>query len=165
MDEEEYIRKAEGLLKEKTYKIIPTDPTNRQQNKLIQILEKIKEEGGMNESTYKKMYPTGSGIPKFYRLPKIHRAGLPLRPIVSSKGSVPYDTAKELARILNPLAGRTTYSVQNTKDFVGQVKKITLLQDEGIISYDVKVLFTSVPIEPAINIIQQLLENDPRTTT
>ena len=118
MDKEEYIGEAEELLKEKTYKIIPTDPTNRQKNKLIQILKKIKEEGGMNESTYKKMYPTGAGIPKFYVLPKILKAGVPLRPIVSSRGSVSYDTAKELARILKPLAGRTAYSVQNTKDFV-----------------------------------------------
>ena len=160
MDKEEYIRKAKDLLKEKTYKIIPTDPTNRQKNKLIQILKKIKEEGGMNELTYKQMYPTSVGIPKFYGLPKIHKAGVPLRPTVSSRGSVSYDTAKELARILKPLAGRTTYSVQNTKDFVDQVKNIKLLQDECIISCDVKVLFTSVPIEPAIKIIQQHLEDD-----
>ena len=53
MDKEEYIGKAE-LLKEETYKIIPTDPTNRQKNKLIQILKKIKEEGGVNEETHKK---------------------------------------------------------------------------------------------------------------
>ena len=93
MDKEEYIGKAEELLKEKTYKIIPTDPTNRQKSKLIQILKKIKEEGGMNESTYKKIYPTSAGIPKFYGLPKIHKAGVPLRPIVSSRGSVSYNTA------------------------------------------------------------------------
>ena len=49
LDKDEYIRKAEELLKEKTYKIIPTDPTNRQKNRLIQILKKIKEEGGMSE--------------------------------------------------------------------------------------------------------------------
>ena len=96
LDKDEYIRKAEELLKEKTYKIIPTDPTNRQKNRLIQILMKIKEEGGMSETTYKKVYPAGAGIPKFYGLPKIHKAGVPLRPIVSSRGSVSYNTAKEL---------------------------------------------------------------------
>ena len=63
LDKDEFIRKAEELLKEKTYKIIPTDPTNRQKNRLIQILKKIKEEGGMSETTYKKIYPTGAGIP------------------------------------------------------------------------------------------------------
>ena len=110
----------------------------------------------MNESTYKKMYPTGAGIPKFYGIPKIHKAGVPLRPIVSSRRSVSYNTAKELARILKP----STYSVHNTKDFVDQIKDIKLLPDECIISYDVKALFTSVPIEPAIKIIQQHLEDD-----
>ena len=146
-------------MKEKTYKIIPTDPTNRQKNKLIQILKKIKEEGGMSETTYKKIYPTGAGIPKFYGLPKIHKAEVPLRPIVSSRGSVAYNIAKELARILKPLAGRTTYSVHNTKDFVDQIKNIKLQSDECIISYDIKALFTSVPIEPTIKIIKQHLEN------
>ena len=160
MDKEEYIEKAEELLKEKTYKITPTDPNNRQKNKLIQVLKKIKEEGGMSETTYKKFYPTGAGTPKFYGLPKIHKAGIPLRPIVSSRGAVSYNTAKELARIFKPLAGRTTYSVQNTKDFAEQIKNIKLLSDECIIAYDVKALFTSVPIEPAIKIIKQHLEND-----
>ena len=160
LDKEEYIKKAEELLQEKTYKIIPTDPTNRQKNKLIQILKKIKEGGGMSETTYKKVYPTGAGIPKFYGLPKIHKAGVPLRPIVSSRGSVSYNIAKELARILKPLAGRTIYSVHNTQDFAEQMKTIKLMPDECIISYDVKALFTSVPIEPSIKIIKQHLEND-----
>ena len=44
--------------------IIPTDPTNRQKNRWIQIPKKIKEEG-MSETTYKKVYLTGAGIPKF----------------------------------------------------------------------------------------------------
>ena len=68
--------------------------------------------------------------------------------------------SKELARILKPLVGRTTYSIQNTKDFAEQVKNTKLQADECIISYDVKALFTSVPIEPAIKIIQQHLEQD-----
>ena len=64
-----------------------------------------------------------------------------------------------VARILKPLAGRSTFSVQNTMDFVEQVKNIKLLPHECIVSYDVKALFTSVPIKPAINIIKQLLED------
>ena len=77
-----------------------------------------------------------------------------------SRGSVAYGTAKELARILKPLAGRSPYSVQNAKDFVEQVKNINLQSDECIIFYNGKELFTSVPIEPAIKIIQQHLEDD-----
>ena len=71
----------------------------------------------MNEDTYKKMYHTGAGIPKSYGLPKIHKEGVPLRPIISCRGAVSYETAKELARILKPLVGKSTYNVQNTRDF------------------------------------------------
>ena len=160
MDKEDYINKSQDLLKEDTYRVIPEDPTSKQKNKLILLLKKIKNEGGISEEKYKNMYPTGAGISKFYGLPKVHKAGVPLRPIVSSRGSVTYNTSKELARILKPLAGRSTFIVQNTMDFVEQVKNIKLQPQECIISYDVKALFTSVPIKPAINIIKQLLEDD-----
>ena len=44
---------------------------------------------------------------KFYGLPKIHKPDTPLRPIVSSCGSVTYGVAKELAKILKPLVGKS----------------------------------------------------------
>ena len=49
---------------------------------------------------------------------------------------------------------------ENTKDFIHQLKELKLQQDETIISYDVKALFTSVPIQPVLNIIRNRLEND-----
>ena len=97
---------------------------------------------------------------KFYGLPKIHKPGIPWRPIVSSTGTATYNTAKELARILKPLVGMSTHHVQNTRDFVEQLKEVRLKQGECIISYDVAALFTSVPIQPVVNIIQQRLAND-----
>ena len=95
MDKEDYIKKAEDLLNQPIYKLIPADPTTRQKNKLINLLMNIKAEGGINDETYKRMYPTGAGSPKFYGLPKIHKAGTPLRPIISSRGTVTCGTAKE----------------------------------------------------------------------
>ena len=106
------------------------------------------------------MYPTGAGSPKFYGPPKIHKQDTPLRPIVSSTGTVSYNTSKELANILKPLVGWTTHHLKNTKDFIEQIKDVKLLPDETIISYDIKALFTSVPIQPVINIIKNKLEND-----
>ena len=159
MDKEEYMKKAEELLSQGTYKITPAVPTTKQ-NKLILLLKNIKAEGGMNEEKYKKLYPTGAGIPKFYGLPKIHKEGVPLRSIVSSRGAVSYETAKELARILKLLVGKSPYNVHNTRDFVQQMKNIQLQQEECIISYDVKALCTSVPIEPAIETIKKHLEDD-----
>ena len=80
--------------------------------------------------------------------------------MVSSTGTVTYNTAKELAKILKPLVGMSTHHVHNTKDFVEQLKDVRLKQGECIISYDVTALVTSVPIQPVMNIIQQKLVND-----
>ena len=106
------------------------------------------------------MYPTGCVPSKFYGLPKIHKPDTPLRPIVSSCGSVTYGVAKELAKILKPLVGKSPHHINSTQDFVEQVKHITLAPEECLSSYDVSALFTSVPIDPALNIIKDLLEKD-----
>ena len=113
MDKEEYTRKAEELLSQPSYKNIPTDPTNKYKNKLITLLKKIKTEGGIDEATYRRLYPTGASPLKFYGLPKVHRSGMPFRPIVSSIGSVTYETSKELSRILKPLVGRSHHAEQS----------------------------------------------------
>ena len=160
MDKEEYIQKSEELLRQPTYKILPTDPTTKHKNKLISLLKTFKAEGGINETTYRMLYPTGAGSPKYYGLPKVHQEGMPLRPIVSSVGSVTYETAKELSRILKPLVGRSPHHVKNTKDFIHSLEGTQLKPDDCMVSCDVKALVTSVPIHPAINNIKKHLEED-----
>ena len=160
IDKEEYIRKAEELLRQPTYKPIPTDPTNKYKNMLISLLKKIKTEGGIDEVTYRRLYPTGASPLKFYGLSKVHKTGMPLRPKVSSLRTVTYETSKELSRILKPLVGRSPYQVQNNKEFIQQLEDIKLRSDDIIMSYDVKALFTSVSIKPALKIIKKLLEED-----
>ena len=97
---------------------------------------------------------------KIYGLPKIHKPGTPLRPIVSSCGSATYGVAKELAKILKPLVGKSPHHITSTQDFVEQAKQIKLKPGEFLSSYDVTALFTSVPIDPALNIIKDLLDKD-----
>ena len=72
-----------------------------------------------------------------------------------------YGVAKELAKILKPLVGKSPHHINSTQDFVGQVRHITLVQGECLSSYDVSALFMSVPIDPALKIIKDLLEKDP----
>ena len=98
--------------------------------------------------------------PKFYGLPKIHKPDTLLRPIVSNQGSVTYRVAKELTKILKPLVGKSPHHIHSAQHFVEQANKVTLLPGECLSSYDVTDLFTSVPIDPALGIINDLLEKD-----
>ena len=159
MNKEDYEKKAEELLSQTTYNNINNDPTTRYKNKLINLLKTIKTQEEISEALYKKLYPTGAGVPKFYGLPKIHKKETPLRPIVSSIGSVSYATSKELTRILKPLVGRSPHHVHNNQDLLEDLKSLKLEKDECLMSFDVKALFTSVPIQPAIQVIKKLLED------
>ena len=106
------------------------------------------------------MYPMGCTSPKFYGLPKIHKTNIPLRPIVSSRGSVTSGVAKVLAKTLKPLVGKSPHHIQSTKDFVDRISKVTLQPRECLCSYDVTALFTFVPVDPALEIMRDLLEED-----
>ena len=57
--------------------------------------------------------------------------------------------------------GQSPYQVQNNQEFLHELKDQTLGPEDIIMSYDVKALFTSVPIQLAIDIIVKLLEKDP----
>ena len=160
MDKEDYIHKAEELLAQPAYRKLYRDPTNR--IRLITKLRTIKKDTRLDEGMYKIMYPTGCIPPKFYGLPKIHKTGTPLRPIVSSRGSGTFGVAKVLSKVLKPLIGKSPHHVQSTSDFVNKAKLITLQPGEFLISYDITALFTSVPIEPALKIIKDQLEEDDR---
>ena len=120
MDRQDYITKADQLLNQSTYKVITKAPTNTIKNKLINILKSIKSKTGLGTNTYKSMYPTGCVPPKFYGLPKIHKPDTPLKPIVSSCVSVTYGVAKELAKILKPLVGKSPHHITSTQDLLNK---------------------------------------------
>ena len=46
--------------------------------------------GKISDSTYKMLYSSDGLCPRFYGLPKIHKPGIPLRPIVSFVNSPTY---------------------------------------------------------------------------
>ena len=68
--------------------------------------------------------------------------------------------AKVIAKVLKPLVGKLPHHIQSTSDFVSKVGEVTLLPEECLSSYNVTTWFISVPKDPALNIIKDLLEKD-----
>ena len=138
LDRDEYTAKSEELLHQPNYKILKTDPTTKHKNKLFSMLKSIKAEGRIDDNIYRRLYPTGAVPPKYYGLPKVHKPGMPLRPIISSVGSVTHATAKELGRIIKPLMGGSIHHVQNNRDFLQSIEGIQLKPEEVMMSFDVE---------------------------
>jgi hypothetical protein len=161
LDKEEYISKCHDLLGDnRTYKKLKSDPTEKYKRELISTLRKLKESCNIPYDIYKRMYPTNDQPPRFYGLPKVHKTGTPLRPIVSSIGTITYGCAQYISTILSPLVGKLPYHVKNSTDFVKTMASYKLQEDEEMRSFDVSALFTSVPVDKALEIIRGKLIED-----
>jgi hypothetical protein len=119
----------------------------------------VLKEHRIPDDVYKKVQPCGSRAGVLYGLPKIHKAGSPLRPIISAVKTYNYDLAKYLNEILRPLVD-CTYMLKHTYDFVNRIRKIDVDNDRYLVSFDVKSLFTNVPTSETIEIILDLAYRD-----
>ena len=110
---------------------------------------------------YSHLLPTGNTSPlaRFYGLPKIHKANCPLRPIVSACGTSTYNLAKYLTTILKVYTGHTSSFVKDSKDLTDKLKTLKIQENEEMVSFDVSALFTSIPVDQALEIINRLIIN------
>ena len=159
MDRQEYINKSNNLLTQPAYRPIPKDPPNKIKAKLISILRRVMKVTGLNYKTYKYMYLWDARCPDSLDSQRFTSWTPPLG-LVSNTGLVTYGVAKVLTKILTPLVATFPHNIHSFQDFVEQAHKVTLLPGEYLSSYDVTDLFTSVPIEQALGIIKDLLEQD-----
>ena len=152
------------------------NPTKRVEPDLQKKLLDLKRQGNLTEAEYKKLRPYDSTAAAFYGLPKIHKAELkqdkdhlvlpdnetasriPLRPINSSIGAPTYAVSKHLASILKHLEEDTEHSVKNANEFSNFIKSQQLADDEIVVSFDATSLFTSIPVDMALDIVKRKLE-------
>ena len=96
--------------------------------------------------------------PRIYGLPKIRKPQVPLRPIVSCIGAPSYKFSKYIASVISPLAGKTSSHVLNSKYFPGMMQEERVEEEEEVlVSFDVTLLFTNVPIDKTVDVIHRKL--------
>ena len=73
-----------------------------------------------------------------------------MRPILSASATYNYGLAKWLERKLQPLSFNE-FTVHDTLDFAEEITKIK--QGDVLVSYDVSLLFTSIPLDETIELL------------
>ena len=71
-----------------------------------------------------------------------------------------YGLAKELTRILTPLAGHTEHTVRNSTAFAERIRGFRLAPEDQLVSFDVTSHFIQVPINEALRVVKEQLNND-----
>ncbi|BHF81658.1 hypothetical protein SprV_0802479100 [Sparganum proliferum] len=98
-----------------------------------------------------------TALARFYGLPKVHKEGAALRPIVSLKGTPNYGLAKWLFQRLKFLTSDSNTTVNSSTQFLEKLKGVSLLPSDIMVSFDVTSLFTSIPQDLAVETIELLL--------
>jgi len=102
----------------------------------------MRERGYTDKSFQKHLNRYDSVAPKFYGLPKIHKAGNPFRPVISFVRAPTYSLSQFLASILKNL-GNYDMNVRSSQKFREMVWDMELDHDCIMVSFDAISLFTT----------------------
>ena len=130
MDKTVYHYKMDALVNDKqAYKELKRDPTPALQRKLNSTLLTLKKTNAIDTQRYYRLRCSVPQPPKLYGLPKLHKPGFPMRPIVSFCGSPTYQLSKYLTTILQPLTDKSRRNLKSTEDFVNATKTVEIPDD------------------------------------
>ncbi|XP_055715097.1 uncharacterized protein LOC129809288, partial [Phlebotomus papatasi] len=157
MSKTDYKKKMiEIVSDENTYTLIRTDRTLSAETRNNELVKQLHDGGHIDSITKKVLTTHNSRTPRIYGLPKIHKQGTPLRPIVSCIMAPTYEISKFISNILKPVTNRGGYSVKDSFEFVERVRTITVPEGYVMVSFDVIALFPNIPRNLAIQIIDNM---------
>ena len=164
MPRNSYEKKLEPILNLSQFeKIVNTrknakNPIIKEEERIVEVLKKLKSENKISENLYNSLKPVGSQPPRIYGLAKIHKEGCPMRPVVSMPGSPYHKIAQQVAKWLSVVPECKINC--NTQDICNDLKNYKLDDNELLVSFDIVSLYTNVPVKEAINVCTDLLFKD-----
>nr|VZI15558.1 unnamed protein product [Spirometra erinaceieuropaei] len=159
LDKTDYTQKANALLEDRqAYLPCGEESIKTLVTQLEKTLTDMQSNKAISKSVRLTSKPTDAAPARFYGLPKVHKPGLPLRPIVSLRGTPTYNLAKWLFRKLRSLTSNAATTVCSAAQFLERLKGIRLSEDEVMVSFDVTALFTLIPQCLAVQTVSELLE-------
>ena len=144
------------------------DRTVQQERALQAYLLRQRKAGHITEEVYVRIRPVGATRPRMYGVPKVHKQGVPLRPILSMTNAPQHELAKWLAELLKPVLDKyNEHTVRDTFQFCENIEKFASERDVDrmyMCSFDVISLFTNIPLSRTIEICLDTLYRDDDMT-
>ena len=136
------------------------DKTTVIEKTISKLLVRMKKDEVLDSTTFECIRATGITIPRLYGLPKIHKKGVPLRPILDMVNSPYHALAKWLVGLLEPVTHEIkAHTLKDTFQFIDEIKDLNLVNTK-MFSLDVNSLFTNVPLKETVEYIYNYIEDN-----
>jgi hypothetical protein len=158
LDRTDYNNKMMKMIAEGPYEKL-SDPTQDFSQQIAKKCQQLLDQKQVSEKEFESLVIKEPRPPLIYGAPKIHKDGVPLRPVVDFRMSPTYNVASFLSKILKQLALNHEYTVKNSTEFVKEISSLKTRCGDQKVSFDVVSMFTKVPIEESLQYIKWKLEN------
>ena len=115
-------------------------------------------DGAIKKNAKDFLIPSSPKISRLCLLPKLHKPGIPGRPIVSSCGSPTENISRFVDYFLQPLTRALPSFIRDTSDFLQKLRELPVLPpDSLLVTLDVSSLYTNIPHDEGIIACEEFL--------
>ena len=165
LDVQDYIREAQRQLDDENfYKKLNTNLTEIYNMKINQIIDNFVRQKAIDEKMGKMLKTQQPKTSHLYLLPKIHKEGVPGRPIVSSINCHTSKLSKYVDFFLKPSVKKLKSFVKDSSDFLLKLNSVSKQdhKDTIFVTLDVKSLYTNIPNHEGIEAVKSFISRENR---
>jgi hypothetical protein len=156
----DYIKEAARQLSRRDhYRLLPSDPTTKYFKEVCTFVKYCRDAEFLAAHDSKYLLSYQPRLATFYMLPKIHKKGVPGRPIVSACGCPTERISAFVDYHLRPLVAKTSSYIRDSTDFLNKLAGLDIPDDAILCTLDVSSLYTNIPHIEGLRACQQALDS------
>ena len=167
MNTTDYLREGYRQLSDPNfYQRLKEDPTQKFSAKIAETLTQMRQLNLITEKNFDFLNKDNSSEGLFYLLPKIHKKGVPGRPICSSCNHPTANISKFVDEHIKRYVPKTMSYVRDTQHFIKRIKELGPLPENSLlVTLDVSSLYTNIPNHEGIQAVADHIRRDPDKRT
>jgi len=159
IDSNELEAKTIKFINENNCILLNKDPTSKFQTQISNLIKNNSSQvlNNKNKNIYKMDNPIA---PKLNTLIKLHKTDKPIRPLINSKTAPNYKIGKIITKILKEkLQLENKYNIKNSIQLTENLINTQISSDTKLYSFDITNMYTNIPVDNTINLIENTLNN------
>ena len=162
MDRHRYVNEAlRHLSDDHCYSRLYSDPTQEYVSELKVLVGRLRGENVLSADQAKFAIPSVCRTARFYILPKIHKSGVPGRPVCSCSSSLTENISIIVDWFVKPLLPTIPSYIKDTNEFLHRLRGLGQLPANALlVTLDVVALYPSIPHDGGLEALSCFLREN-----